>query len=192
MPYTQELKRDVTRQHYSAFLVVLKFTSINFALTCKSSHAKDTASVEVATARTAKTDERGLGTTAQAEHQVEGRLLLDVVVGQRAAVLQLLAGKDQALLVGGDALLVLDLGLDVVDRVRRLHLERDGLAGQRLHEDLHATAQAEHQVERRLLLDVVVRQGAAGLELLAGKDQALLVGGDALLVLDLRLNVVNR
>jgi len=58
---------------------------------------------------------------------VERRLLLDVVVGQRAAVLQLLASEDQALLVGRDALLVLDLGLDVLDRVRRLDLERDRL-----------------------------------------------------------------
>ena len=53
-----------------------------------------------------------------AEMQVEGRLLLDVVVRQRAAVLQLLAGKDQALLVWWDALLVLDLGLDVFDTSR--------------------------------------------------------------------------
>ena len=41
------------------------------------------------------------------------------------------------LLVGRDALLVLDLGLDVLDRVRRLDIERDGLARQRLDEDLH-------------------------------------------------------
>jgi hypothetical protein len=34
---------------------------------------------------------------------VQRRFLLDVVVGQGAAVLQLLAGKDQALLVRGDA-----------------------------------------------------------------------------------------
>jgi hypothetical protein len=39
----------------------------------------------------------------------------------------LLAGEDQALLVRGDALLVLDLGLDVVDGVRRLHLQGDRL-----------------------------------------------------------------
>jgi hypothetical protein len=44
-----------------------------------------------------------------------------------------------------------------------------------------AAAQAQHQVQRRLLLDVVVGQGAAVLQLLAGKDQALLVGRDALL-----------
>jgi len=33
------------------------------------------------------------------------------------------------LLVWGDALLVLDLGLDVVNGVGRLHLKGDGLAG---------------------------------------------------------------
>ncbi len=38
---------------------------------------------------------------------MQGRLLLDVVVGEGAAVLELLAGEDEALLVGGDALLVL-------------------------------------------------------------------------------------
>jgi hypothetical protein len=38
-------------------------------------------------------------TTTQAQDQVEGGLLLDVVVSQRAAVLKLLASEDQALLV---------------------------------------------------------------------------------------------
>jgi hypothetical protein len=66
--------------------------------------------------------------------------LLDVVVAERASILQLLAGEDQALLVWWDALLVLDLGLDVVDCVARLHLEGDGLARQGLHEDLHWTS----------------------------------------------------
>eukprot|EP01046_Picozoa_sp_COSAG06_P007294 COSAG06_NODE_354_length_16880_cov_7.746545_7_plen_713_part_00 len=41
------------------------------------------------------------------------------------------------LLVRRDALLVLDLRLDILDRVRSLNLEGDGLARQRLHEDLH-------------------------------------------------------
>ena len=64
---------------------------------------------------------------------MERGLLLDVVVGQGAAIFQLLAGEDEALLIRGDALLVLDLSLDVVDRVRRLHLEGDGLASQGLY-----------------------------------------------------------
>ena len=130
-------------------------------------------------------------TTTQAQHQVQCALLLDVVVGESAAILQLLAHEDEALLVRGNALLVLDLGLDGVDGVGRLHLESNGLAGQRLHENLHTTTQAQHQVESALLLDVVVGESAAILELLAGEDEALLVRGDALLVLDLGLDSVD-
>ena len=84
----------------------------------------------------------------------------------------------------------LDLGFHVLNRVARLHVKRDRLAGEGLDENLHAAPQTEHQVERRLLLDVVVRQRAAVLQLLAGKDQALLVRRDALLILDLRLNLI--
>ena len=70
---------------------------------------------------------------AEAQHEVQRGLLLDVVVAQGAAVLELLAREDQTLLVRGDALLVLDLGLDVVDRVGRLDVQGDGLARQGLH-----------------------------------------------------------
>ena len=49
--------------------------------------------------------------------KVESTLLLNIVVRESAAILKLLAGKDQALLVGGNALLVLDLGLNIVDRI---------------------------------------------------------------------------
>jgi len=76
-------------------------------------------------------------TTTQAEHQVEGGLLLDVVVGQGAAVFQLLTGEDQTLLIRRDALLVLDLGLHVLDRVGTLDIEGNGLTRQRLDENLH-------------------------------------------------------
>jgi hypothetical protein len=63
---------------------------------------------------------------------VKGGLLLDVVVGKSAAVLQLLASEDQALLVRRNALLVLDLRLDIVDGVGGLNLKSDGLASQSL------------------------------------------------------------
>jgi len=75
---------------------------------------------------------------------VKGRLLLNVIVLQRAAILELLTREDQALLVRWNALLVLDLGLDSLDGVSALNLEGDGLAGQGLHEDLHASTQAKH------------------------------------------------
>ena len=68
---------------------------------------------------------------------MKGALLLNVVVGESAAVLELLPRKDQALLVRRDALLVLDLALHHVDGVRRLYLESDGLARQCLYENLH-------------------------------------------------------
>jgi hypothetical protein len=78
--------------------------------------------------------------------------------------------EDETLLVGRDALLVLDLGFDVVDGIRRLDFQCDGLAGQCLDEDLHAAAQTEHQVKRRFFLDVVVGQCASILQLLACKE----------------------
>ena len=78
--------------------------------------------------RDAYNEQIRLLSTAQAEHKVERRLLLNVVVREGAAVLKLLAGEDEALLVGRDALLVLDLGLHVVDRVGGLDLKGDGLA----------------------------------------------------------------
>ena len=43
-----------------------------------------------------------LGTTTQAENQVKSGLLLDVVVAESATVFELLASKDQTLLVGRD------------------------------------------------------------------------------------------
>ena len=125
------------------------------------------------------------------KHQVESRLLLDIVVGQSATVLQLLTSEDETLLVRGDTLLILNLGLDVVDRVRGLDFERDGLAGERLDEDLHTTAQAEDEVEGGFLLDVVVGKGATVFELLASENETLLVRRNALLVLDLALYVVD-
>ena len=68
---------------------------------------------------------------------MESGLLLDVVVGESPSVLELLSSKDQPLLVWGDSLLVLDLGLDILDSVRGLHLKGDGLSRQSLDENLH-------------------------------------------------------
>ena len=78
---------------------------------------------------------------------MEGRFLLDVVIRESTAVLELLAGEDEALLIGRDSLLVLDLSLNVVDGVRWLDLKGDRLAGEGLDEDLHTTAKTEHEME---------------------------------------------
>jgi len=121
---------------------------------------------------------------------MKGGFLLDVVVGECAAILQLFTSEDQTLLVGRDPLLVLNLLLDRLDGIRRLHIQRDGFAGQSLDENLHsrATTQTQHQVQGGLLLNVVVGKGPAILELLASKNQTLLVRGDAFFVLNFLLD----
>jgi hypothetical protein len=68
---------------------------------------------------------------------VQRRLLLDVVVRQGAAILQLLARKNQTLLIGRNTLLILDLLLDVLNGVRSLSLECDCLSSESLDKDLH-------------------------------------------------------
>jgi len=49
----------------------------------------------------------------------------------------LLSCKDKALLIRGDALLVLDLSLNVIDVIRGLNLKGDCLASKSFDEDLH-------------------------------------------------------
>jgi hypothetical protein len=85
-----------------------------------------------------------LGATAQAEDEVKGRLLLNIIVTESAPILKLLAGKDQALLIRRNAKIinqchstfdsiiwcsspffVLDLGLDIVNSIRGFHLKGD-------------------------------------------------------------------
>jgi len=133
--------------------------------------------------------EEALAAAAQSQHQMERGFLLDVVVGESSTVLELLTGEDEALLVGRDAFLVLDFGLDVLDRVGRLDFERDRLTRKGLDEDLHTAAQSQHQMKRGLLLDVVVGEGTTVFELLAREDQALLVRRNAFFVLNLRFYV---
>jgi len=69
---------------------------------------------------------------------MQGGLLQDIVVRQRSDILQLITSKDQALLIGRKAFLILDLFLDAVDGVGGLNDQGDGLASH-LHKDLHTT-----------------------------------------------------
>ncbi len=59
--------------------------------------------------------------------RVERALLLDVVVTDGTAVLELLARDDEPVQVGGNAHLVLDLGLDMLNGVAGLDFKGDGL-----------------------------------------------------------------
>ena len=131
------------------------------------------------------------GASTKTKDQVKSGFLLNVVVRQSATIFELLAGKDKTLLIRRNAFLVLDLGLDVVDGVRRLDFESDGLACERLDKDLHTTAESQYKVKRRLFLNVVVGERSAVFELLTSEDETLLIRRNAFLVLDLGLDVVD-
>ena len=122
---------------------------------------------------------------------MKGGFLLDVVVRKGSSILELLSSEDKSLLIGWDTFLVLNLGLDVLNGVSWLDIEGDGLSSEGFNEDLHTTSESEDEMEGGFLLDVVVGEGSAVFELLAREDQTLLVGRDALLVLDLGLDILN-
>jgi len=68
--------------------------------------------------------------------------------------------KDEALLIGRDAFLVLDFGLDHIDSVGRLHLEGDGLARELIHQhkDTACNRAEHHQVSTSAAVKQVTRE----------------------------------
>ena len=153
-----------------------------------------------------------LHTSSETENQMKSGFLLDVVVGEGATVLELFSSEDQSLLIRWDSFLVLNLGLDVVDRVGRFNFEGDlerraidefssklreslsrthSLSSQSLDEDLHTSSKTENQMKSGFLLDVVVGEGATVFKLFSSEDQSLLIRRDTFLVLNLGLDVVD-
>ena len=60
---------------------------------------------------------------------MKGRLFLDIIVRKGTAIFELFTGENQTLLIWGDALLLLDFALHIVDGVRGLNLQSDGFSG---------------------------------------------------------------
>ena len=124
---------------------------------------------------------------------MQGGFLLDVVIAQRSSVFQLLSSEDQSLLFRWDSLFVLNLGLDILNGVIGLNIQRNRLSRQGLDEDLHrSSSESQHQVQRRLLLDVVIRQGSGILQLFPCEDQSLLFRWNSLFILNFGLDVLDR
>ena len=71
---------------------------------------------------------------------MEGGVLLDVVVGQGTADLELLSTIVESYLIRGNSLLVLDFSFHVVDCFVRQNIKGEGLACESLNEDLHRSA----------------------------------------------------
>ena len=67
---------------------------------------------------------RVVNTTSETQDQVKRRLLLDIIIGKCAAILQLLSSKNQPLLIRWNSFLILDLRLNIVNCVTGLDIER--------------------------------------------------------------------
>merc|ERR1719317_89563 len=61
--------------------------------------------------------DKDLHASPESENKMECALFLDIIVRQSATIFQLFTGEDQPLLIWGNSLLVLDLGLDVLNGV---------------------------------------------------------------------------
>jgi len=122
---------------------------------------------------------------------MEGRLLLDIVVSQGSSVFKLLPCKDQSLLIRWYPLLVLDLRLDIGNGIRGLHIKSNRFSSQRLDKNLHSSSQTENQMKCGFLLNVIIGQCSSIFKLLSSKNEPLLVRGNSLLVLNLRLYIGN-
>ena len=70
-----------------------------------------------------------LHATTETKDKVKSRLFLDVVVRKSTSIFELLARKNQTLLIRRYAFFVLNFDLDVVDRVAGLNLKGYSLAG---------------------------------------------------------------
>lgn len=62
---------------------------------------------------------------------------LNIVVCQCASVLKLFSSEDESLLIRRNTLLILNLLLNVLNAVGRLHLNGDSLPRERFDKDLH-------------------------------------------------------
>jgi len=97
---------------------------------------------------TGKHGKRGVvHSSAQTQDEMQGRLLLNIVITKSSPILELLSGENKTLLIRRNSLLVLDLGLYVVDRIRRFHVKCDSLSRKSLYEDLHGWVLGDTPVE---------------------------------------------
>jgi len=135
--------------------------------------------------------DKDLHSSSETEYEMKSWFFLDVVVRKRTSIFQLLASKDQTLLIWGNSFLILNFGLDIFNGVRWLDLKGDCFTCQGFDENLHSSSETEYEMKCGFLLDVVIRKGASIFQLLASKNQTLLIWGNAFLILNFGLYIFN-
>jgi hypothetical protein len=86
--------------------------------------------------------------TSKTKHEMERRLLLNVVIAQGTTIFKLLTSEDETLLIWGNTFLVLDLSFDVVNGVVGLDIERNSLASKSLYKYLSERGQLVSEAKR--------------------------------------------
>ena len=74
---------------------------------------------------------------------MEGRFLLNVIVGESSSIFKLLSSEDETLLIWRNTFFVLDLSFDILNSISRLNFKSDGFTSESLDEDLHTTSKSE-------------------------------------------------
>jgi len=81
--------------------------------------------------------DKDLHATTKPQDQMQSGFFLDVIIRQGPAIFKLFSSENQTLLIRRDSLLVLNLGLHILNGVRSLNFQGDGLTGEGFHKDLH-------------------------------------------------------
>ena len=68
---------------------------------------------------------------------MQSGFLLDIVIGQASSVFQLLTGEDESLLIRWNSFFILDLGLDVFNRIAGFDIECNSFSCKCFDEYLH-------------------------------------------------------
>ena len=106
---------------------------------------------------------------------MKGGFFLDVVVGQGSSIFQLFSGKDETLLIWWDSFFVLNLRLNVPNRVIRLDIQGDRFSRKSLDEDLHGTTtKTKDKVKGGLFLNVVIQKRTSIFQLFTSENESLL------------------
>ena len=119
-------------------------------------------------------------------------LLLNVVVWKSSSIFKLFTSENKTLLIWWDSFFILDLGLNIFDRVWWFYVQCYGFACQCFDKNLHATSKSQNKMECRFFLNVIVRESSTIFQLLTGKDKSLLIWWDSFFVLDFGLYILDR
>jgi len=78
-----------------------------------------------------------LHTSSKSENEMESGLFLNIVIGEGSAVLELLSGEDESLLIWWDTFFILDLSLNIFNGVCWLNIKGDSFTCECFDENLH-------------------------------------------------------